>query len=175
MLQTLIIQLGAPNNPDGSLPEIASSRCRATLNTWQQYPDAKILCTGGFGDHFNQTEHPHWHWAQTKLQSMGVPRSSLLNGIDSRFTFEDASLTMAWLLTQTKFNADNTRFIVVTSDFHQPRVQLIFGALFHNWNKQYISAPTCLTEAEYQRLEAHELSVLSREQDNITRYFQQNE
>ncbi|MCL1039375.1 YdcF family protein [Shewanella submarina] len=173
ILQTLIIQLGAPNNVDGSLPAIANSRCHATFSTWQQYADAHILCTGGFGSHFNQTDNPHWHWSQIELQRLGVPRRALLPGIDSRFTFEDASLTLSWLSTQERFTSDNTQLLIVTSDFHQPRVQLIFDALFNGWHKHYISAPTPVPETEYQRLHTHELSVMNRERDNIARYFQQ--
>lgn len=173
ILQTLIIQLGAPNNADGSLPVIAKSRSQTTFSTWQQYADAHILCTGGFGAHFNQTDKPHWHWSQAELQRLGVSSKMLQPGIDSRFTFEDASLTLAWLSTQEGFTSDNTQLLIVTSDFHQPRVQLIFDALFDGWHKSYVSAPTPLPQDEYQKLQAHELSVITREQDNIARYFQQ--
>ena len=170
LLQTLIIQLGAPNNVDGSLPDIAGSRCHATLNIWQQYPDAAILCTGGYGAHFNQTDKPHWYWAQRELLRLGAPASALINGIDSRFTFEDASLTLTWLATQSRLTASNTRLVIVTSDFHQPRVQLIFNALFSHWQKSYVSAPTPLPVQECQRLRDHELSVMDRERDNIARF-----
>ncbi|MGI2259279.1 YdcF family protein [Shewanella sp. GXUN23E] len=170
MLQQLIIQLGAPNHSDGSLSAIALGRCQTTAKLSQQYPDAAILCTGGFGEHFNQTVMPHWHWVHLELKRQGIAAYRLPAGIDSRFTFEDASLTLTWLLQQQSVQADNTELIIVTSDFHMPRAELIFNALLPNWQKHYLSAPTPLPEAEQQRLRQHELNVMDRERDNIARF-----
>ncbi|WP_349286233.1 hypothetical protein [Pseudoalteromonas sp. BZB3] len=54
-----IILLGGPNNAQGELSEIVKSRCQTTFQYHLNYPELKILCTGGFGAHFNVTEHAH--------------------------------------------------------------------------------------------------------------------
>lgn len=58
-MNTVIIVLGAPNSSDGRLSVIAKSRYDQAYQTYLHNPKAKILCTGGFGAHFNTTDCAH--------------------------------------------------------------------------------------------------------------------
>ncbi|MBB1303829.1 hypothetical protein H5183_21260 [Pseudoalteromonas sp. SR44-8] len=54
-IKTALIVLGGPNNNDGSLSVIAKSRCQRAYQIYQANHSVKVLCTGGFGAHFNTT------------------------------------------------------------------------------------------------------------------------
>lgn len=65
---TVIVQLGAPNDEDGTLSDIAIARCEKTLLLASQYPQAKILCTGGRNEHFNSSAFNHSELTQHYLE-----------------------------------------------------------------------------------------------------------
>ncbi|MGL4474963.1 MAG: YdcF family protein [Shewanella sp.] len=178
-MSELILQLGAPNLANGQLSAIAQARCETTFHCWQQAPSQFIMCTGGFGAHFNQSTRFHANWVQDYLVNLGVPSDKFLAPVASRFTFEDASLSLA-PLTELKTRFGLTQLTLVTSDFHMPRVQLIFNAvllsgaqpLLRREQLIYLPAPTPLPKPEQQALVAHEQSVMAREQHNIAAYQQ---
>ncbi|MBV7314466.1 YdcF family protein [Shewanella sp. NIFS-20-20] len=172
-MSSLIVQLGAPNAPDGRLSAIAQSRCELSWHCWQQDCRQTLVCTGGFGEHFNQSPRPHGEWVKAALMAKGIPADQFLPCILSRFTFEDASLCVNALQT---LSIDT--LTIVTSDFHLPRVRLIFDALllhrppplFHASQLVYMAAPTPLPPADISQLIAHEQAVMAREQQNISDY-----
>jgi len=81
-----IIILGSPNDDNGSLLPIALSRSEKALAEYNRIGDCKILCTGGFGQHFNSTNVAHGKYLQEHLMSKGVPPSSFVEIDLSSFT-----------------------------------------------------------------------------------------
>ena len=68
MRKSVIIVLGAPNDSEGNLSAIAIERCQQALIEYAQNPGAKILPTGGWGEHFNTTDKPHSHYLRQYLK-----------------------------------------------------------------------------------------------------------
>ncbi len=58
-MNAVIIVLGAANSSDSRLSVIAKIRCAQSYQAYLHNPKAKILCTGGFGVHFNTTDCAH--------------------------------------------------------------------------------------------------------------------
>jgi len=84
----ILIVLGSPNSSQGKLSSISIDR----LDYCMQYfnKETLILCTGGFGAHFNTTSTPHATYAKTYLVSNGIAENNFLNAALSSNTVEDA-------------------------------------------------------------------------------------
>ncbi len=65
MKKEVLIVLGSPNSPSGKLSDISLSRLNYCVNHYQ--PGNLILCTGGWGAHFNTSEHAHASLARQYL------------------------------------------------------------------------------------------------------------
>lgn len=156
----LIIILGSPNDEQGNLSVMAQGRVALGYQWYQARRAAgwKLLLTGGFGEHFNRTNHPHAYYLQQWLLAQGVPAQDILGFALSRHTGEDA------LLARPFVERHGVRqLLVVTSDFHLARVEFIFRAVFPEYALEFAGAPhlpTCST-AEQERLVAHEAQRLA--------------
>ncbi|WP_028766220.1 YdcF family protein [Shewanella fidelis] len=164
-MNSVIIVLGAPNDDQGNLSEIAQSRCQEALRIHKTQPQSKLLMTGGFGA-FNQTDMPHAYYCQRYLMSLGVPADTFTNIALSRFTFEDATLAKP-IVEQHGFS----HITLITSEFHMPRAKLIFSALFANYQLSYYATTSPVSPQKMRQLQAHELTVMDRERANISNYF----
>lgn len=160
-MSRVILVLGAPNDNQGRLSDIAISRCQAALGQYQLRPDSKVLLTGGFGA-FNQTDIPHAHYCQHYLIEQGVPADTFTDIALSRFTFEDAILSKP-IVEEHGFR----ELCLVTSEFHLPRARLIFSQIFAALKLTYVAATTSCSAAELERLKQHELSVMDREKASL--------
>ncbi len=69
MLQEVFIILGSPNTPTGELSVISKSRLNYCVHHYKL--GNKVLCTGGWGPHFNTSEHPHAFYAKKYLIHAG--------------------------------------------------------------------------------------------------------
>jgi uncharacterized SAM-binding protein YcdF (DUF218 family) len=162
----VIIVLGSPNDDEGNLSDMAKSRCAQVLMEFKRNPDYKILCTGSFGEHFNKTELPHAQYVKEHLQARGIPNSVFLDFTLSRFTFEDATLSIpAFEKHQIK------EAILVTSDFHMSRAKLLFTTIFPTVTFTYSASHTACNDNELRRLANHELMAIEREKRNLEVYF----
>ncbi|GIU31777.1 hypothetical protein TUM4433_23860 [Shewanella schlegeliana] len=157
--------LGSPNDNQGNLSDIALSRCQAALIEYQRHPECKLLLTGGFGEHFNQTTTPHAIYCQRYLIEQGVANDAFTDIALSRFTFENGTLSMP-IIKQHGFS----EICLVTSEFHMPRAKLIFSQLFPELRFHYIEAKTPISGAKLQQLMQHELSVMGRERANLAKF-----
>ncbi|QNF33235.1 YdcF family protein [Adhaeribacter swui] len=156
-----IMILGAPNDAAGNLSEIATSRLRKGYQELSQHPNFKILLTGGFGPHFNETNLPHYTYAKNYLiKELGVsPEAFLTEAITSANTVED--LEQARLVFQ-KYAIN--QIIIVTSEFHVPRVQYIAGKALAQFSNSitYSSAPDKdLDEDLLPKLHEHESRAIT--------------
>ncbi|SNS02108.1 ElyC/SanA/YdcF family protein [Flavobacterium sp. ov086] len=90
-MKTLVV-LGSPNSEDGSLGYTALDRldyCKAIFEPKNNY----IICTGGFGAHFNTTSKAHANYAMKYLMDKRVESQSFLEPALSGNTVEDAVMT----------------------------------------------------------------------------------
>ncbi len=157
-----IVVLGSPNDKHGNLLPIATSRAQAAFAQYNKMSECKILCTGGFGEHFNITIIPHGQYIQEYLIDKGIPSSSFIEIATSSFTLEDATLSKPIL---EKYYI--TRCILVTSDFHMERAKLVFNQIMPNMDFEYVAAKTLVDEVEFQSLITHEKSAIKRELANF--------
>jgi len=163
MKKVAIVVLGAPNDADGKLSAIALERCQQALIEYSQHPDACILPTGGWGEHFNTTDRPHGHYLRQYLTAHGVPERRILECAESANTIQDAALAKP-IVERHGIN----ELIVVTSDFHVPRAQFLFQRDFSNIRLSFSAAKTKLPEDDLSRLKDHEEKALARLKQNNT-------
>jgi len=156
----VIMVLGSPNDAHGRLYSVALGRCEEAVRLWCDNPDWKVLLTGGYGDHFNTTNHPHAHYVKECLLGQGLPSEAFLELAGSRNTLEDASLAKPILL-----NHGATAVVVVTSDYHLARARFVFGEEFAGTGIVFlfIGVPTDDRECELdlRGLRKHEREALS--------------
>nr|WP_269902795.1 YdcF family protein [Shewanella nanhaiensis] len=155
--------MGAPNDADGNLSEMALSRCDLAYTYFCQNPHLKLICTGGIGAHFNITSTPHAQYLKNYLINKGVPQINFLPLVESQFTFEDALLAREVIEVY-----DITSIVLVTSEFHLPRAKLVFSTMFPQITFHYLAATTPLPEDELLKLEKHERDVMARERRNLS-------
>ena len=158
----IVIVLGAPNDDRGELSEIARGRIALGRTIYEARRRAgwKLMLTGGFGAHFNTTAQPHAHFARAAMLAAGVPPGDILDLALSRNTVDDALCARPIVVA-----AGATALVVVSSDFHLPRVEFVFRRVFPDLAIDFRGAPylpTC-TAAEQARLLAHE----SRELESL--------
>lgn len=153
----VIVVLGAPNSDDGVLSEIARSRCDGAARLYHKRPSRRLVLTGGFGEHFNRTEHPHTTYLRAYLlDERAVPPDAILACVASANTLEDARgvrsvCAEGWA----------RKLIVVTSDFHAERARLLFEREFGE-AIEVRGVPTNLDAGELERLRRHERQAIER-------------
>jgi uncharacterized SAM-binding protein YcdF (DUF218 family) len=163
MMSCAIVVLGSPNDNKGNLLPIAISRCEKALREYNVRTQCKILCTGGFGEHFNSTPFPHGQYVQDYLIKKGIPHSSFIEVALSAFTLEDATLAKPTLLKHAI-----THIVLVTSDFHMARAKLVFNHVLPELSFEYAEADTPVSNNEFQRLLQHESNAIQRELSNFS-------
>lgn len=155
-----IMILGAPNDNKGHLSLMAKTRLILGSKELALNPGFRILLTGGFGQHFNQTNLPHWHYAKEFLiKELSIsPHSFLPEAIESTNTMEDIEMARPIFL---KYNFE--KIILVTSEFHLKRVQYIvekaFGILERKFLFSYVS-DNVLNNNLLEKLHEHEKQAL---------------
>jgi len=157
-----IIILGSPNDQYGKLLPIAISRAEAALATYKRVGDCKLLCTGGYGDHFNTTKRAHGYYMQEYLTAKGVPSSSFLDIALSSYTLEDAKLAKPIIESNAM-----RRVILVTSDYHMERARYVFSRVLPDIQFHYVEAKTAVSDVEYLKLLEHEKNAIQREMHNL--------
>ena len=135
----IIIILGHANSKKGQLSDIYKSRLekgyREFIKKKNHKKDFKILCTGGFGWHFNKTKKPHGRYGEEYLLSRGVPEKCFLPVAMSKNTIQDALLSKKIIdgLKDNRLLRNKISLIIVSSDFHMPRVKYIFARVFDEY------------------------------------------
>jgi len=153
MTKEVLIVLGAPNSPSGKLSEISKSRLDFCAKLFS--PGKLILCTGGWGKHFNTSKEAHATYAQRYLIKKGVSNDSFLDIALSENTVDDA-VKIASIIS----NLGDVILTVITSDYHLDRVQLIFEEVLKGFNIEYIGAPSLLEDHELDHLIEHERKAI---------------
>ncbi len=150
-----IVQLGAPNTADGTLSRIACGHADKTLELSAAHPEALIVLTGGWGQHFNTAPLAHAEYVYRYLLERGIAPTRFGAMVQSRNSVEDAAM-----LRNTVETDDH--MLIVTSDFHAARAKFIFECLFaRTEGVEVISVKTEFQDqAERKRYVEHERATL---------------
>jgi len=156
-----MLVLGSPNKDTGELHSPALERCALAAEWYHRHRNASVLLTGGFGEHFNQTELPHCHYTKQELLSLGVPEHCFIETAHSLNTLEDASLSLP-IIQKHGFS----KVWVFTSDYHLARTRFIFNRCFDgrgiqlHYRGSTTNATTCTLDLP--ALIAHEKQALKK-------------
>ncbi|WP_159473765.1 YdcF family protein [Dyadobacter sp. 3J3] len=120
----IILVLGSPNEPDGTLSEMAKTRL-AVCQKLYETGNYKIVLTGGFGPHFNTTDKPHAYYLMQNLLLNTIRYDDIIALITSSHSVEDATLSK-WIIA--KYEPEE--IIIVTSEYHFERAKIIFDAVY---------------------------------------------
>lgn len=153
MEQEILVVLGAPNSPTGALSTI--SKCRLDCCKKLFFPGRKVICTGGWGDHFNISSNPHAHYAKAYLIEQGLTEKDFLVNALSKNTVDDAVKVKA-IVSGMK----DLKLIVITSDYHLERVQLIFHEILDNFELEFIGVECHLDKDTHRILIEHEQEAI---------------
>jgi len=127
----VIVVLGSPNFPDGTLGPIAIDRLNGCLSLFDPQKH-KILCSGGFGSHFNTSPTAHAIYLKNYLIENGVPEMAFLPAALSSNTVEDAVMSKA-ILNDFVFQ----KILIITSEYHLARVKFIFEEILKGFPLDY--------------------------------------
>lgn len=153
MHERILVVLGAPNSPDGQLSEIAKNRLELCFETFIE--NDLILCTGGWGEHFNTATRPHAHYAQEYLLKKGIPKSCFLEMALSSNTVDDA-VKVKTIVSKHH----HPQLMVITSDFHLERVQLIFKEILKENQLEFKGAKNSLSKSQLITTVEHEAKAI---------------
>jgi uncharacterized SAM-binding protein YcdF (DUF218 family) len=148
MKKEILIVLGGTNSEQGDLCPISKSRLNYCITKFQK--NNSILCTGGWGNHFNNTKNPHAFYAKKYLIKNGIPEESFLDFALSKHTVDDA------LKIKEICSEQDNNLLIITSDYHSKRVKLIFTEILKSYNMQFFGAPSNLEKEKYAALITHE-------------------
>jgi uncharacterized SAM-binding protein YcdF (DUF218 family) len=153
-MKNVIIILGSPNSSKGRLCKIAIGRAKKCLEIFNPKTDI-ILCTGGFGLHFNTTDKPHAAYLKRYLIRKGIADNFFLPFAFSSNTVQDATKSKEILL---EFGA--TKATIITTEYHLRRVQLIFDEILSEIERTYVSVPNSMSLKSLQKFGQHEVKAV---------------
>lgn len=136
---------------------MAKQRCHQALRVYRRHPEARIIPTGGWGQHFNTTTRPHGHYLREYLKAHGVPDEAIAECVESANTIEDARLCRP---VAERYGL--RRLIVVTSDFHVARAELVFTREFPDIAIELSASQSHLPEEEFHDRITHERNAIAR-------------
>ncbi|NML39707.1 YdcF family protein [Chitinophaga sp. G-6-1-13] len=160
-MKKILIVLGAPNDHLGNLSQIAQDRLACAHSFYKANNDFKVVCTGGFGQHFNTTDKPHYFYAKKYLTDRNVPETAFLDCPPSSNTMEDFQMTKDLVL-----EAQPDILVVITSDFHLSRARALYSRIINYPKVVFIPASSSLTEEQLLPLQEHEARALKRLQES---------
>lgn len=147
----VIIVLGSPNDRNGRLYDVAIGRCKTAIRVYKKHPGYKLLLTGGYGTHFNESNRPHARYLAEYLIQSGLQKKDILEFAESANSIEDATLSKPII---QKYDIKN--IIIVTSDYHVDRAKYIFNQIYENIPVN-ISFSTAITDIKNSELDIRSL------------------
>ncbi len=154
MTKKILIVLGSPNSPTGKLSDISTSRLDYCANIYQK--GNLILCTGGWGDHFNTSTNSHASYAKQYLIEKGLSENAFLDSALSGHTVDDAVKVKPILA-----KLENIKLIIITSDYHLNRVKLIFNEILKDFKMDFVGVESNLGQEEYETAVNHENKAIA--------------
>ncbi len=159
MKKEILIVLGSPNSSTGELSSISKSRLNCCLENYLK--GKPVLCTGGWGDHFNTSSKPHAQYAKTYLIKNGVSKHDFLDFALSSNTVDDAVKIKPIIQ-----NIKNNSLTIITSDYHLERVKLIFEEILNGYEMSFIGVKSNLDHDALNLLKNHEKKAIQSIIDN---------
>jgi len=153
MQKEIFIVLGSPNSPDGILSNISKSRLDYCISNYQK--GNLVLCTGGWGNHFNISRKSHATYAKQYLIENGISENDFLDFALSKNTVDDA-VKIKPIVSKLK----NINLTIITSDYHLNRVKLIFNKILEQYKIKFIGVESDLQKEEYDALTLHEKNAI---------------
>ena len=150
----ILVVLGSPNSPSGELSEISISRLNYCFKYFEK--GDLVLCTGGWGDHFNTSNESHASYAKQYLIEKGLLEDCFLDFALSSNTVDDAVKIKPIISKLESIN-----LTIITSDYHLSRVKIIFEEILETFNMQFIGVENNLSEGEYNTLVIHEEKAIN--------------
>ena len=169
-MKYLILLLGAPNDEQGRLSQMAQDRIDCAYNLYANNEHMTFLCTGGYGQHFNTTNRPHAYYAKQALIKKGVREEDFLPFILS--TNMDSSEVSNILYEDFKISKEIIEkelpdmLIVITSDFHIRRAKLLHDRIINYPHTLFLPAKSNLSEKELLSLIEHEQDAIKAIEEN---------
>lgn len=159
MKKAVLIVLGSPNSPEGILSDISKSRLSYCASLYTK--GSLVLCTGGWGDHFNTSSKPHAEYSKTYLIKNGVSENDFLDFALSSNTVDDA-VKIKPIIEKL----DDAHLTIITSDYHLERVKLIFNEILKPFELEFVGVKSNLSKDAYNKLVAHEKKAVKSILDN---------
>ena len=159
MEKEVLVVLGSPNSPSGELSDISKSRldcCRKMFTKGQL-----ILCTGGWGPHFNISDKPHAYYGKEYLMGNGLSEKDFLEIALSENTVDDA-VKLKSILPDHR----NVKLIVITSDYHLERARLIFNEILDKYEMNFVGVESNMEEEKLHQLIEHEKKAINSIKQN---------
>lgn len=153
MKKEVLIILGSPNSPSGKLTDISISRLNYCVNLYQK--GNLILCTGGWGEHFNISTNSHASFAKQYLIEKGLLEEDFLDFALSGNTVDDAVKIKPIISKLEKI-----KLTIITSDYHLNKVKVVFNKILENYIMDFIGVESNLEQAEYNALVLHEKNAI---------------
>ena len=157
--KAILVVLGSPNSPEGELSSISKGRLNYCKRVFTE--GSLIVCTGGWGDHFNTAKQPHAHYAKSYLIENGISEHTFLDIALSKHTVDDA-VKLIPILSPFK----HPTVTIITSDYHLERVELIFTEILSDYNIEFIGVSSHLDKTSYDALVQHERKKIKAIKEN---------
>lgn len=154
MKKDVLIVLGSPNSPTGKLSEISISRLNYCAKIYQR--GNLILCTGGWGDHFNTSTNSHASYAKQYLIEKGLLEEDFLDFALSRHTVDDA-VKIKLIIAEL----ENIKLTIITSDYHLKRVKLIFKEILESYIMDFVGVESSMSQEEFDTAVLHENKAIN--------------
>lgn len=154
MKKDVLIVLGSPNSPSGELSAISINRLNYCANMYQ--PETLVLCTGGWGDHFNTSANSHASYAKKYLIEKSVLESDFLDFALSEHTVDDA-VKVKPILSKL----ETRKLTIITSDYHLNRVKLIFNEILEGFDMGFIGVKSSMPQDEFEAAVKHENKAIA--------------
>lgn len=159
MEKKILIVLGSPNSPTGKLSEISISRLNHCRDIYEE--GNLVLCTGGWGPHFNTSNSAHAAHAKSYLIEQGLTEIDFLEFALSENTVDDAVK-----IKSIVSNKKNITLTIITSDYHIDRVKLIFNKILGEYKMKFVGVESKLEKEEYSTLVQHEKNAIKSIMEN---------
>ena len=153
MMVEILVVLGSPNSSKGKLSIMSKERLDFCLERFNN--NMMILCTGGWGSHFNTTKEPHAYYTKNYLIKKGIPEDRFLENALSGNTVEDAVKTKE-IISSLK----NIQLSIITSEYHLERVKLIFKTILKNYEMHFFGVETNFEKEKLNILIKHEKKAI---------------
>ena len=150
-MKDVIIVLAGGVNYDGTLPPNPKLRVEKGVELYNQRKAKKIIMSGAYGFWLDWLKKvPPIHEAEAMKNHalfLGIPHEDILIEDDSKDTLGNAYFVKVSILEKNNWK----NIIVVTSDYHLPRVKIIFNTVLGpDYTIEYVESKNIFTEEEKQ-------------------------